>query len=144
MMVTDFRCWWQNYGDFFNVINRSPTSWISHQNLKLVTNTFGLQHPSPTSMYPSWSPRSTGDSDDGDLTLVTTCRCGWQRIFWLIFNVGHLLNVGAWRFCKKIIDIDYQNGQNCHHYLKVTNTSCLQHPSPLTLATFKSIFWQDG
>ena len=59
MMVTDFRCWRQNHyvgdffryvGDFVNVLNRSPTSWIDHQQLKLVTNTFGLQHPSPTSM----------------------------------------------------------------------------------------------
>ena len=34
MMVTDFRCWWQNHdvgdffryvGDFLNVFNRSPT-----------------------------------------------------------------------------------------------------------------------
>ena len=59
MMVTDLRCWWQNHyvgdffryvGDFLNVLNRSPTSWIGHQHLKLVTNTFGLQHPSPTSM----------------------------------------------------------------------------------------------
>ena len=59
MMVTDLRCWWQNHyvgdffrcvGDFLNVLTRSPTSWISHQHLKLVTNTFGLEHPSPTSM----------------------------------------------------------------------------------------------
>ena len=59
MMVTHFRCWWQNHniggffryvGDFLNVLNRSPTSRIGHQHLKLVTNTFGLQHPSPTSM----------------------------------------------------------------------------------------------
>ena len=65
MMVTVFRCWWQNHyvgdffpyvGDFLNVLNWSPTSWIGHQNLKLVTNTFGLQHPSPTSMLPdSWT-----------------------------------------------------------------------------------------
>ena len=53
MMVTDFRCWWQNHyvsdffryvGDFLNVLNRSPTSWIGHQHLKLVTNAFGHQH----------------------------------------------------------------------------------------------------
>ena len=58
MMVTDFRCWWNHYvgdcfryvGDFLNVLNRSPTSWIGHQHLKLVTSTFGLQHLSPTSM----------------------------------------------------------------------------------------------
>ena len=34
-------------GDFLSVINRSPTSRNEH--LKLVINTFGLQHPSPTS-----------------------------------------------------------------------------------------------
>ena len=28
--------------DFLNVFNRSPTPWIGHQHLKLVTNTFGL------------------------------------------------------------------------------------------------------
>ena len=59
MMVTDLRCWWQNHyvGDFFRyvgVLNRSPswwpTFWIGHKQLKLVINTFGLQHPSPTSM----------------------------------------------------------------------------------------------
>ena len=51
-------CWWHRYvgdffryvGDFLYVLNRSPTSWIGHQHFKLVTNTFGLQHPSPTSM----------------------------------------------------------------------------------------------
>ena len=54
MMVTDLRCWWQNHyvgdffhyvGDFLNVLNRSSTSWIGHQHLKLVTNTFDLQNP---------------------------------------------------------------------------------------------------
>ena len=54
MMVTDLRCWWQNHhvgdffhyvGDFSNVLNRSSTSSIGHRHLKLVTNTFGLQHP---------------------------------------------------------------------------------------------------
>ena len=42
MMVTDFRCWWQNHyvGDFFryvsdflNVLNRSPTSQTCHQHI---------------------------------------------------------------------------------------------------------------
>ena len=44
MMVTGFRCWWQNhsYGDFFryvgiksatNILNRSPTSQICHQHI---------------------------------------------------------------------------------------------------------------
>ena len=37
--------WW-----FSQRINRSSASWIGHQYLKFVTNTFGLQHPSPTSM----------------------------------------------------------------------------------------------
>ena len=65
MLVTSL-CWWiydgdwfQNHyvgdffryvGDFLNVLNRSSTSWIGHQHLKIVTNTFGRQHPSPTSM----------------------------------------------------------------------------------------------
>ena len=59
MMVNDLRCWYNNHyisdffryvGDFLNVLNRSSTSWISHQHLKLVTNTSGPQHPSPISM----------------------------------------------------------------------------------------------
>ena len=42
MMVTDFRCWWQNHyvgdffryvGDFLNVFNRSPTSQTCHQHI---------------------------------------------------------------------------------------------------------------
>ena len=67
MYVTSVRwqwCWWQPYngdfmmvtdryvGDFFNVLNRSPTSWIGHQHLKLITNTFCLRHSSPTSKSP--------------------------------------------------------------------------------------------
>jgi len=46
MLATFFRY----VGDFLNVLNWSSTSGIGHQHLKLVTNTFGLQHPSPTSM----------------------------------------------------------------------------------------------
>ena len=45
MLVIFSLCWC-----FSNVLNRSPTSWIGHQHLKLVTNSIGLQHPSPTSM----------------------------------------------------------------------------------------------
>ena len=50
-MVTDMRCWLQNHyvgdffryaGDFLNVLNQSPASWIGRQHLKLVTNTFGV------------------------------------------------------------------------------------------------------
>ena len=42
MMVTDFRCWWQNHyvgdfvryvGDFFNALNRSPTSQTCHHHI---------------------------------------------------------------------------------------------------------------
>ena len=42
MMVTDFKCWWQNHyvgdffryvGDFLNVLNRSPTSSTCHQHI---------------------------------------------------------------------------------------------------------------
>ena len=51
---------------------------IGHQHLKLVTNTFGLQHPSPTSMSPCWSlrienerPIMKGYTDVGDIKLVT-------------------------------------------------------------------------
>ena len=74
MLVTSL-CWWLYDGDWFqmlvaeslcwrlsryvddslNVLNRSPTSWIGHQHLKPVTNTLGLQHPSPTLMSPNIS-----------------------------------------------------------------------------------------
>ena len=42
MMVTVYRCWWQNHnacdffryiGDFLNVLNRSPTSQTCHQHI---------------------------------------------------------------------------------------------------------------
>ena len=55
MMVTDFRCWWQNHyyvvdffryvGDFLNVLYRSPISCIGHQHPESVTNISNL---SPT------------------------------------------------------------------------------------------------
>ena len=53
ILVTDLRCWWQSHyvghffryvGDFLNVLNRSPTSWIGHQHFKLVTNIDVTQH----------------------------------------------------------------------------------------------------
>ena len=42
MMVTDFRCWWQNHyvGDFFRYVGDFLYLLIGHQHLKLVTNTF--------------------------------------------------------------------------------------------------------
>ena len=63
-------CWWHRYvGDWFQMLvaeslcwrlfryslviffvgDLSPTSRIGHEHLKLVINTFGLRHPSPTS-----------------------------------------------------------------------------------------------
>ena len=59
MTVTDLRCWSRNQyvGDFFRYIGdflNVPLRYkIGHQHLMLVTNTFGLQHPSPTFMSPS-------------------------------------------------------------------------------------------
>ena len=59
MLVTEILARNHDVGDFFryvsdflNVLNRSTICWISHQYLRLVTNTFGLRHPSPTSMWP--------------------------------------------------------------------------------------------
>ena len=58
MLMTSL-CWWLHdgdfgdfmmVGDFLYFLNRSPTSWIGHQHLQLVTSTFDLQHLSPTSM----------------------------------------------------------------------------------------------
>ena len=42
MLVTESICWW-----------RFSLYYIGHKHLKLVTNTFRLQHPSPTSMPPN-------------------------------------------------------------------------------------------
>ena len=52
MLVAESLCWWfsQCIKSVTNILNQSLTSWIGHQHLKLVNNTFGLQHPSPTSM----------------------------------------------------------------------------------------------
>ena len=53
MKVTDFRCWWQNHcvDDFFRFVVIFLMYYIGQQqHLKLVTNPFGLQHPSPTSI----------------------------------------------------------------------------------------------
>ena len=49
-LISDAGVFFLYVGDFLNVLNRSPKSWMGHQHLKLVTNPFGLQHPSPTSM----------------------------------------------------------------------------------------------
>ena len=95
MMVTDLRCWWQNHyvgdffryvGDFLNVLNRSPTSWIGHQHLKLVTNTFGLQHPLPTSI-PSFLPALHCKIKIIFFKFILLCMYKWSRnssfsIFW--------------------------------------------------------------
>ena len=58
MTVTNLRCRWQNHCAavfslcwwFFNILDRSPTSLIGHQHLKLFTNIFRLQHPLGISM----------------------------------------------------------------------------------------------
>ena len=61
MMVTDFRCWWQNHyvgdffhylGDFLNVLNRSTTSQTCHQH--------------------SWSPTSVTNIDETLNTSLQT------------------------------------------------------------------------
>ena len=78
MMVTDLRCCWQNHyvGDFFryvgdllNVLNRSQTSKIGHQHLKLVT-TFVLQHI----WRHIWSPTSVINID------VTSQNCHHHKV----------------------------------------------------------------
>ena len=46
-----------------------------------------------------------GDSAVGDLKLAKFLRCWW-----------HLLNVGARRLCKTIVDLGDQNGRNRHQH----------------------------
>ena len=65
------------------------------------------------------------DSDVGDDfgMTVTEFRCWW-----------HLLDVGARRLCKQIVDVVDQNSQNRHQHLKVViNTFRFQHPSPTSM-----------
>ena len=66
MMVTDFRCWWQNHyvGDFFryvgdssNLLNRSPTSQSCHQHI--------------------WSPTS--------VTNINVTLRKWRFTIWTIY-----------------------------------------------------------
>ena len=76
MLVTS-RCWWLKVGDNFRMLMTDSRSWWHllkvcarclckmivdvgdrngqnrHQYLIVITNTFPLQHPSPTSMWPS-------------------------------------------------------------------------------------------
>ena len=65
MMVTVFRSWWQNHDIdefftwcwrvvqwWFSECDRLSTSKFGHRHQKVVTNTFRLQHPSPTSVSP--------------------------------------------------------------------------------------------
>ena len=61
MLVTTF-CWWLNDGDRFKMLLTESLCWrlfsffmlLIFQCIKSVTNTFRLQHPSPTSMSPIW------------------------------------------------------------------------------------------
>ena len=58
VMLVASLCWWLNGGDWFQMLVTGSLCWrlcslwwwFGHQHLKLVTNTFGLQRPSPTSM----------------------------------------------------------------------------------------------
>jgi len=83
MMVTNFRCWWQNHyvsdffryvSDFLNVLNWSPSSWIGHQYPESVTNIWNL---SPTHLVSNirhqhrCNPEVQSDSDN-----IGT---GWSR-----------------------------------------------------------------
>ena len=72
--------------------------------------------------------------------LVTWC-CWWIKVrdnFWMLvtkfLSWWHLLNVGARRWCKEIVDVVDQKGQNrhqhdVHHLNVVTNIFRRQHPS---------------
>ena len=64
MMVTDFRCWWQNHyvgdffryvGDFLYILNRSPTSWMIRRLNRSPTSQTCHQH--------IWSPTSVTNID---------------------------------------------------------------------------------
>ena len=68
MIVTDWRCWWQNLyvgdffhyvGDFFNVLNRSPTSSTRHQLIL--------------------SPTSVTNIDVTKVTPLDPCSADWTR-----------------------------------------------------------------
>ena len=96
--------------DFLNVLNRSPRSWIGHQHPKVITNTFGLQHPSPTSMWPFVG---VGYHDVDDLIMVTVLASWW----WQNDYISEFFNVVTSTF------------QSCHqHQNAVTD---IQKLSPL-------------
>ena len=53
--------------------------------------------------------RICGDSDVGDLRLVTIVGCWCQN-----FDVVDIFGVMVPRSCRKIVDVGDQNGQTCH------------------------------
>ena len=106
MLVTSF-CWWLYDGDWFEMLVAEPLCWRLFswcwwfsQCIKSVTNTFGLQHPSPTSMQPfsilstRWLYRTT-ISYQGWVSrlLAQTCQIWAQVLYeklryylWFIFD----------------------------------------------------------
>ena len=98
-------CWWQNHyvGDFSNELNRSLTSWIGHQHLKLVTNTFrsNIRHQHRrsllfcTNFYRKWNYQKTHqDGKRLDFTVFCCCKFyEWGR-------PGDSISVGYWRILK--------------------------------------------
>ena len=152
MMVTDFRCWWRNHyvgdffrydGDFLNVLNRSLTFWIGHQHLKLDTNTFSLQYPSPTWMQPVqmvYSQKPVNDGLSCDWNILQGCcvivAVNWVQNKFLKFTwnksqASHLRSksLKTDNFCKCRMfhyrvsyDSDYERAQVVRNELKKSSS----------------------
>ena len=74
-------------GDFRNALNLSPTSWIGHQHLKLVTNTFdaniGYQHRCNRFSYKNFEnfhKMCQSLAKDCILMLATIFECWWRKL----------------------------------------------------------------
>ena len=71
--------------------------------------------------------------------MLVTSECWWlYDNFWMLVTEfrywSHLLNVRARCLCKKIENVDDENGRNRHLHLKIViDTFSLQHPSPTSM-----------
>ena len=119
MLVTLW--WWLiwDVGDRMIMLVTSFVMLVIFQCIKSANNTLNQSLISPFCYQHITSPTYVTNIEV-TVMLVTEFRYWW-----------HLLNVGVRLFCKKIMNVDDQNGQKRHqHIIFVTVTFCLQHPSP--------------
>ena len=106
-------CWWQFSGVGDKKIMTVSRQWIGHQYLKVVTNTFRLQHLSPTSMKPSSLEPISGRVLIWKPAFVNwSCRSFWIKISSNLSSSpslfpGHYLNLTSLIMTHQLLPTNY-------------------------------------